>query len=262
MFYSFIIFIFCVLAIFNLWQESFFMNALSEVKPVWSRYKRTVLVMVLLFFVIVTFVDFPVSSTFANHIDYSLMYWGAKIALSADSLYVVPAVVMLIALSQDSMLKFLQYKYSRMLKWNIEKLIIVLKISLTSLLLSGIANGILKAFFNRQRPVVGLDNWHIFSFFYNPICSVKGLSYACNSLPSGHTIVAISFIMPIIWSYKDNVLLKYSLLAWYILIIICRVYTLNHWTSDVFFASCLGYIVASAVYNGNKHKLGIIANVG
>jgi membrane-associated phospholipid phosphatase len=261
MFYRCIIAIFVVLAVFHLWQENYFVNSLQELKNVVLKYRKIMFFMLALFFIILGFADLPISGFINSHID---VYWlsiFSKISLSADSLYLVPMVVMLIALSQDYLLKFLQYRYSKVIKFNIEKLIIVSKISLTSLLLSGATNGVLKIFFSRQRPSIGLDNWYIFSIFYNQNCHLKDLSYACNSLPSGHSIVAISFIMPIIWSYKNNSCLKYLLLSWYILIVFCRIYTLNHWPSDVFFASCLGYIIANVCYSGNKHKLGIISGI-
>lgn len=261
MFYRFIIAIFVVLAVFNLWQENYFVNSLQELKNIVLKYRKIMFGMLTLFFIILGFADLPISGFINSHISVYWLSMFSKISLSADSLYLVPMVVMLIALSQDYLLKFLQYRYSKVIKFNIEKLIIVSKISLTSLLLSGVANGVLKIFFSRQRPAIGLDNWYIFSIFYNQNCHLKDLSYACNSLPSGHSIVAISFIMPIIWSYKNNLWLKYLLLSWYILIVFCRIYTLNHWPSDVFFASCLGYIIANVCYSGNKHKLGIISGI-
>jgi membrane-associated phospholipid phosphatase len=260
MFYCVIIAVFIVVALFNLWQERYFINSCQEFKNIFIKYKKVMLAMLGLLILIITFADLPIASLAKRYVDVYYLELFSKISLSADSLYLVPIIVMIIALSQDYFITYLQYRYSQCIKFNIHKLIIVFKISLTSLMMSGIINGVLKVFFSRQRPAIGLNNWHLFSLFYNPNCHLQSLSYAYNSLPSGHTIVAISFIMPIIWAYKNNFWVKNILLLWFILIVICRIYTLNHWPSDVFFAGALGYLISSACYNGNKHKLGIISN--
>lgn len=130
----------------------------------------------------------------------------------------------------------------------------VSKISLMSSIFGGLSNGVLKFIFNRQRPSIGLDQWHFFAFFKSGGSHLGDLMYAFNSMPSGHTITTLSAVVPFYLAYK-NKLVRLLLILWAFMVNFSRVYTINHWLSDVFMASVLGIIIGFAVYQVNKKRI-------
>lgn len=130
----------------------------------------------------------------------------------------------------------------------------VTKISLMSSIYGGLANGILKFIFNRERPVVGFDPWHFFAFFGSGAKQWENLWYAYNSMPSGHAVTTLAAVTPYIVAYK-NKLARSLLILWALMINFARVYTINHWLSDVTIASMLGIIIGIAVYRVNQWRV-------
>lgn len=251
MFDRVIIALFIILATVDLWRQQYFINSYYHLKKVLSTHKTIILLMPILGCVIIAIVDIPIAHFAKNHLNIARLAIFSKLSLLADGLYLVPTLVITIAMLN----KLQQVIANHNLKQRLQKLILVLQISFTALISSGIINGVLKVIFSRQRPIIGFNNWSLFSILYNPHCHLKGLSYSYNSLPSGHTIIITALILPILWAYQNNIWLKCLLIAYYLLIIFCRIYTLNHWSSDVFLASCLGYIIAKICYQGNANKL-------
>lgn len=137
------------------------------------------------------------------------------------------------------------------------KLSAVAKISLMSSIFGGLANGVLKFIFNRQRPSIGLDQWHFFAFFESGARHVNDLMYAYNSMPSGHTITTLAAIVPFFLAYRSYKV-RVLLIVWAIMVNFSRVYTVNHWLSDVVMASFLGIVVGLAIMKVNQHRLGQI----
>lgn len=104
----------------------------------------------------------------------------------------------------------------------------VITIALSSLVLMLL----LKFLFQRQRPLSPL------------LKAVKGLSF-----PSGHSIMAVTFyglLLYVIWGSLSNDLLKYSVSALLVLLILSigysRIYLRVHYASDVIAGFIIGFL--------------------
>jgi membrane-associated phospholipid phosphatase len=131
---------------------------------------------------------------------------------------------------------------------------VILKISYVAAAYAGIFNAILKFLFNRQRPSIGLEPFNFFYFFISGDRKLVDLTYAYNSMPSGHTITAFAAIIPLIIYVKSPVY-KALFLGFGIAIAAARLYTMNHWFSDVCVSMVLGFIIGLAVYRANLYKI-------
>ena len=82
--------------------------------------------------------------------------------------------------------------------------------------------------------------------------------FAYNSMPSGPTISTVAALVPFYICYRHKLVL--SLLIWWCLMVcFSRVYTINHWLSDVVFASVLGLLIGLAVYQVKAKRLTHVA---
>jgi membrane-associated phospholipid phosphatase len=138
---------------------------------------------------------------------------------------------------------------------NRHRLAEVSRIAIMSSIYAGLVNSVFKFIFNRQRPSIGFDQWHFFAFFENKCRNINDLFYAYNSMPSGHTICTVAAVVPFFMAYSQIKLLRGALISWCILVAFSRVYTLNHWLSDVTLASALGFIVGLSIYQINSQRL-------
>jgi undecaprenyl-diphosphatase len=77
--------------------------------------------------------------------------------------------------------------------------------------------------------------------------------YAYNSMPSGHTISTLAAIMPFFLAYQSKKI-RIGLVIWALMVNFSRVYTINHWLSDVVMASLLGIIIGVAVFKVNEFR--------
>ncbi len=143
--------------------------------------------------------------------------------------------------------------YLIFLIWNKFILARLMSVSFLAAIFAGVANGILKLIFNRERPDVGMNPYHFFEFLFTQHRRLIDLTYAYNSMPSGHTITVFAAITPI-FIYTKNRLFRVTLLGFGILVMYARVYTLNHWLSDVFVSAILGIAIGSVMYK-NNHDL-------
>lgn len=134
------------------------------------------------------------------------------------------------------------------------KLSLISKISLMSSLYGGLANAVLKFIFNRQRPAIGLDPHHFFAFFTSGHMQINDLTYAFNSMPSGHTISVVAAVVPFMMAYR-NTALRVFLLFFPVSVALARIYTQNHWLSDVVAASLVGFLVGVSSYQLNIHRI-------
>jgi membrane-associated phospholipid phosphatase len=130
----------------------------------------------------------------------------------------------------------------------------ILKISYVASIYAGIFNAILKFIFNRQRPSIGIEPTNFFCFIMSNNKTFFDLSYACNSMPSGHTVIVFAAITPLFLYIKSS-LYRFLILCFGIIIAIARVYTLNHWLSDVIVSVFLGTLVGLTIYEQNKYKV-------
>lgn len=134
-----------------------------------------------------------------------------------------------------------------------EKMAIVAKISFMSAIYSGLFNAVIKFVFNRERPGIGMNPWHFFHFFATGANRYSGLFYAYNSMPSGHTVTIFAAITPFFLTVK-SAKIKLCLIIMALLICFARIYTLNHWLSDVFIAALFGMIIGRAMLLGNQYR--------
>lgn len=110
-------------------------------------------------------------------------------------------------------------------------------------LFSGAMTSILKVSFGRERPYVsgGKFKFHPFSFGGNKFYS----------LPSGHATLSFA-ISTVLASRFENAFVKILIYTPAVLTALARVYNNQHWFSDVFLGSAIGYF--SGVYIVNAHK--------
>lgn len=131
---------------------------------------------------------------------------------------------------------------------------VAFKIAFMVSILAGLLNSILKFVFNRERPVIGDNQWHFFHFFVTGAKNPSDLMYAYNSMPSGHTITVVS-ALTVLFCYSQTKILRFILVILGFLIAYARVYTLNHWPSDVIASAIMGVIIGYAGYLANKKRI-------
>jgi membrane-associated phospholipid phosphatase len=134
---------------------------------------------------------------------------------------------------------------------NYPRLVQVSKLSLMASIYGGLANGVLKFILNRQRPAIGLDPWHFFAFFRSGAQHLNDLLYAYNSMPSGHTITTVAALMPFYLAYPKKSV-RLACIVWAVMVAFSRIYTINHWLSDVMVATILGIVLGRAIFKVNQ----------
>ena len=112
--------------------------------------------------------------------------------------------------------------------FKLNKLAVCAKISLMSSIYAGLANAVLKFLFNRQRPAIGLEQWHVIS--------------------------TVAAVVPFFLAYKLKAM-RVGLIIWVLMVAFSRVYTINHWLSDVLVSSLLGMLIGFAVYQVNFWRI-------
>jgi len=131
---------------------------------------------------------------------------------------------------------------------------VILKISYVAAAYAGIFNALLKFIFNRQRPSIGLEPYNFFYFFISGDRKLIDLTYAYNSMPSGHTITVFAAIVPLIL-YIKSPLYRLFLLSFAASVAIARIYTMNHWFSDICVSAVLGMVIGLAIYRTNVYRI-------
>ena len=140
--------------------------------------------------------------------------------------------------------------------FNLANMAVLFKISYMSAAYAGLFNLVAKIILNRQRPSIGLDHLGFFSFFLSDNKKLEDLTYAYNSMPSGHTITVFAAILPLIL-YSKNPMFKVILIIFGVLAGMSRVYTINHWFSDVCIGALLGTLIGISMYVINKHRFNL-----
>jgi len=131
---------------------------------------------------------------------------------------------------------------------------IAFRIAFMTSMFAGLVNGVLKFVFNRERPVISMHEWHFFKFFIAKTKNFSDLLYAYNSMPSGHTIMVASAVT-VLYLYSTTKVARVILVLLVILMAYARIYTMNHWFSDVLVSMMLGFMVGMVGYNINKFRL-------
>ena len=135
-----------------------------------------------------------------------------------------------------------------------KKMALVAKISFMASIYAGLFNAVIKFFFNRERPGIGMNQWNFFNFWATGAKHFTDLFYAYNSMPSGHVVTIFAAITPFLLSAKTK-RVKFVLILCALIMCFARVYTLNHWISDVFVATILGLVIGIACYKSNHNRL-------
>ena len=102
-----------------------------------------------------------------------------------------------------------------------------------------------KTIIGRARPFVG-DG----PSYFRPFSFLKSVY---NSFPAGHADAAMA-LSTVLAKNTDSYVLKIAAYIPAALCIVQRVYSDNHWSSDVFISSALGYFVGNWVVNLHDHK--------
>jgi membrane-associated phospholipid phosphatase len=97
------------------------------------------------------------------------------------------------------------------------------------------------------------DPYNFFNYVLNKHATLNDLFYASNSMPSGHTISIVAAIVPF-WLITSKKYIKIILFLCAIVVMVARVYTINHWVSDVYVATILGMLIGQAVYANNSKR--------
>ena len=193
----------------------------------------------------IKFIDFPVSNFCKIHFNQNL-YSILDFCNSMGEGWFLGGIIFTLILIMDYL--------------NKSKLAIVFRVSFTSLICSGILNTILKCLFNRERPGIAMQPGHFFHFFQTGATDFGQLIYASNSMPSGHTIAVVATITPLL-IYFHKITIRFSLLFFALIICVARIYTLNHWLSDVTVAFILGAMIGIATFRANVNKLSAVDSV-
>jgi len=221
-------------------SEGYWRGVFSQIWQELCRYRMWIIPVIILELLIIKYADLP-TTLWVKYIDdktHAYTFWDF-ICSCAEGGFVAGFLFTV----------FMLANYFRQIK-----LASVAKISLMSSIYGGLANGVLKFIFNRQRPSIGLDQWHFFAFFESGAKHFDDLMYAYNSMPSGHTITTLAAIVPFFLAYRGKKI-RLFLISWAILVNFSRVYTINHWLSDVVMASILGVIIGMSVFKVNQHRL-------
>jgi membrane-associated phospholipid phosphatase len=147
---------------------------------------------------------------------------------------------------------------AKLFSW--QKTVTLIKISLVSLINVAILTTIFKVLISRTRPRLNYDPWLFFQFIHNfyHISLAQNFNNVFNgsdnSMPSGHTISVVAVIMPFIL-YNKNIMVRILFMLIGLLIIIARIYTINHWLSDTVVGMLLGIVIGKVVFMANQYRL-------
>ncbi|CUU01785.1 Membrane-associated phospholipid phosphatase [Candidatus Thermokryptus mobilis] len=110
---------------------------------------------------------------------------------------------------------------------------------------AGTVTTVLKVAFGRERPFVSGDK-----FKFRPF-SFKGNPYY--SLPSGHATLSFA-ISSVLASRFENKIVKAIIYTPAVLTALARVYNNQHWFSDVFLGSAIGYFTGVYIVKLNSER--------
>lgn len=131
---------------------------------------------------------------------------------------------------------------------------IVYKISFMIAIYAGLLNALAKFIISRERPSIAMNPYHFFQFFINENHDINNIFYAYNSMPSGHAITVFAAITPL-FLYTNKLFFKIILILCGLIICFARIYTLNHWLSDVVLSAFLGSVIGYIAYTINLKRL-------
>ena len=230
--------LFAAFYIFDFIRDGYWGGMSSQLKTHFTTHpKRTLLISIILV-VIVMYIDMPVSQLSKDYYNHSF-YKCVDFINSMGQGWFIGSVVFTF---------FMLFQFL-----GLQKMAIVAKISFMASIYAGLFNAVIKFIFNRERPGVGMNQLDFFHFFATGAKHFTDLFYAYNSMPSGHVVTIVAAVTPFFLSVKTN-WVKTLLVLFVIIMSFARVYTLNHWVSDVYIASIFGCIIGFSCYESNKHR--------
>ncbi|MCX5774075.1 MAG: phosphatase PAP2 family protein [Fusobacteria bacterium] len=195
----------------------------------YNEFKRKMILLLVCIIVILLLIVFADSNITMILTQQEHLVWAKGISYLVDT---SPVMVLLIVLYSVSFIKNQHSKFHETLRVSILSFVAVL-----------IVGGILKVLIARTRPFVDINPYEFFQYTHF-------LSHHINkylSMPSEHTLRVAALLLPFIFSYK-RILIRFVL--WFIIVLVmyCRVVTLNHWTSDVVAALILALAISHFIY--------------
>ena len=220
-------------------RDGYWNGVASEIKKIIASNWKLLLFFIAIFIILVSYVDLPVTQ-------WCKVYYNKNWYAVFDFINSVGEGWFIggIIFSCFMIFQFLQKLH----------LAIVTKISFMATIYAGLTNAVLKTLINRSRPSATSNPQQFFHVFSNRGHDINDLFYAANSMPSGHTITIFAAITPFLL-FTQKTVAKALLLGVALLILIARVYTINHWLSDVYVSTLLGLAIGWAVFLCNRHRL-------
>ncbi len=221
---------------------------------------KLIVMIALLMIFIISFIDYPLKLLAIKYYNQTLYIILDTFSQFANGMIFIAALVVLSLIFH----LYNQHKYT-----------ILLQIAYMNTIYIALMNAILKLFFNRMRPAIinsvnfhdynDYQNWQFFKLFRELYASnlhaifinhklLLKIFYDYNSMPSGHTIVVVAGLTPLLL-YTNKISLKLCYILFIIVIALARIYTLNHWCSDTLFAAIFAFFVSKYMYKLNKYRL-------
>ena len=220
-------------------REGYWSGMLHSLKTTFSSNPKRILVALVILAILILFVDLPIAQLSKAEYNHAF-YKCVDFINSMGEGWFIGGVVFTL---------FLVFQFL-----GNQKMAIVCKISFMSAIYSGLFNAVIKFVFNRERPGIGMNPWHFFHFWATGAKHFDDLFYAYNSMPSGHTVTIFAAITPFLLTVKTKKVQAFLLFMAF-LICFARIYTLNHWVSDVYIAAMFGLIIGRAIYLCNEDRL-------
>ena len=211
----------------------------GQLKTRFTSHPKRILLVLIILFVIILFIDMPISQLSKDYYNHSFYKCVDFINAMGEGWFIGTVIFTFFMLFQF---------------FGQQKMAIVAKISFMASIYAGLFNAVIKFVFNRERPGIGMDPFNFFHFFATGAKHFTDLFYAYNSMPSGHVVTIVAAVTPFFLSVKTT-WVKTILVLCVIIMAFARIYTLNHWTSDIYIASIFGLIIGVSCYEANKHRL-------
>jgi len=238
-----------------------------------TKYKKTVIIGILLTIFTVAYLDLPVAKLVSNKYYEKTLQGienGARTA-TPDEIKLIKEKIKVEEIKKDK-----YSKYERFLAHQGEgdatggtilvllflgflfknkKLIKVSKEAIMSVVAAGLLVNIIKYIISRLRPDVNMLPHQFFNWasWFNGTGSIDPFKSASASMPSGHSIVAVAVAFSFYYGYRNKVI-RILAITYAVVLSLSRVYGTRHWLSDVVAATFLGILVAKTINEINRNK--------
>lgn len=238
------------------------------------KYKKTLIIGVILTLVSIVYLDLPVASKFSNKYYAKTLQGienGARTATPKEIIELKKKVEI------ENVNKEKYSKYERFLAHQGDgdvtgasvivilliggllrnkKLIKVSKNAVVSIIASGILVNLIKYIISRLRPDVNMLPYQFFNWasWFSGKGSINPFHSSSASFPSGHGIVSVAVAFSFYYGYK-NKLIRGTAVTYALVLSASRIYGTRHWLSDMISAAFLAILIAKTIYEINKEKI-------